>query len=168
MCSKIISSLCKIKWFWLTFKNVHSFDVAFLHLLAVVFPPFSWGFIGNPVDWKKSYPTAKIYSFPPSEKPVVFLVTYLILGERKVSLMALRQVLPKVLSAACFFSYTIMTYLKKLDGTMSLDIIQCLAGIFSSVIPKVSPFLEKIFPPLMSLYWTQAVWTVPLSPEAIW
>ena len=154
MSSKIISSLCKIKWFWLTSKHVHSFDVAFLHQLAVAFPPFFWAFIGNPVNWEKSYPKAKIYSIPPSEKPVVFLIRSLILGERKESLIALRQVLPKVLPGACFFSHTIMTYLKKLDGTMSLDIKQCPAGIFSSIIPEVSPFLQKTFPSLMLLYWT--------------
>ena len=130
MSSIIISSPCKIKWFWLTSKNVLSFDVAFLHPLVEAFPPFFLAFIGNPVDLEKPYPTAKIDSFPPLEKPVFFRITYLILGERKVSLIALRQVLPKVLLVAWFFSYTIMTYLKKLDGTMSLDTKQCPAGIY--------------------------------------
>ena len=139
MCSMIISSACKIKWFWLTSKNVLSFDVAFLHPLVEAFPPFSLAFIGNPVDLEKPYPTAKIYLFPPLEKPVFFRITYLILRERKVSLIALRQVLPKVLLVAWFFSYTIMTYLKKLDGTMALDTKQCPAGIY----PRYLPFYKK-------------------------
>ena len=135
MSSKIISSLCEIKWFWLTSKNVLFFDVAFLHPLAVAFSPFSWAFKGNPVDSEKSYPTAKIYSFPLLGKPVFFRITYPILRKRKVSLIALRQVSPKVLLVACFFSYTIMIYLRKLDGTMSVDTKQCPGGIYPRYLP---------------------------------
>ena len=80
---------------------------------------------------------------------------------KKVSLIAFRQILPKMLLVARIFSYTIFIYLKKLDGTKSLNTKQFSAGLSPRIIPQVSPFLPKISPPLMFLCYTHHVWTVP-------
>ena len=106
-------------------------------------------------------PTKRLSPFIP------FLITNHILG-KKVSLIAFIQILPKILPAACMFSYTIMTYLEKLDGTKSLNTKQCPAWLCSRIIYHVSPFVPKMFPPLMLLYYTHQVWTVPPSPEPLW
>ena len=76
-------------------------------------------------------------------QPISLLITDHIL-EKKVSLMAFRQILPNILSAVV--SYTIMTYLKKLNGTKSLNTKQCPVGLSSRIIPQESPFLRNIFP----------------------
>ena len=60
--------------------------------------------------------------------PVPPLITHYILG-KKVALIAFRLVLPKILLEACIFSYTIMTYLKKLVGTKSLNTSQRPTGL---------------------------------------
>ena len=51
----------------------------------------------------------------------------------KYNIIAFRQNLPKILPAACIFSYTILTYLKKLDEAKS-------HRISPRNIPQVSPF----------------------------
>ena len=84
--------------------------------------------------------------------------------EKKVSLIAFRQILPKILSVACIFSYTNMTYLKKLDETKSLNTKQCVAGLSSRITTQVSPFLPKVPPPLIVPFCTNHVWTVPPFP----
>ena len=48
--------------------------------------------------------------------------------EKKVALITFRQILSKILPVASIFSYTILTYLKKLDGTKSLNTKQYPAG----------------------------------------
>ena len=55
--------------------------------------------------------------------------------KKKVSLIAFRQILSKILPEACIFSNTIMSYLKKLVGTKSFNLKQCPAGLFSWIIP---------------------------------
>ena len=55
--------------------------------------------------------------------------------EKKVSRIAFKQVLPKILCATCIFSQEIMSYLKKLIGTVSLDTKHCPAGLPSRIIP---------------------------------
>ena len=65
-----------------------------------------------------------------------------ILG-KKVSLIVFRQFLPNILPVACIFSYTIMTYLKKLDGNKTLNTKQCPAGLSPRIIPHTTPFLLK-------------------------
>ena len=64
--------------------------------------------------------------------------------------------------ACIFITYTIITYLKKLDGTKSLNTKQCPVGLSPTIIPQVSPFLPKVSPPLMLLCCTHRVWTGPL------
>ena len=66
--------------------------------------------------------------------------------QKKVSLMVFRQILPKILFAVDIFSYTITTYLKKLDGTKPLNTKQCPLGLSPRFIPQESPFLPNIFP----------------------
>ena len=80
-----------------------------------------------------------------SAKRSISLVRLLITDHilRKKSLIAFRQILVKILPAACIFSYTIMTYLKKLHGTNSLNTKQCPVGLSTRIIPQVSPFLPK-------------------------
>ena len=87
--------------------------------------------------------------------------------ERIVSLIAFRQIVSKILHVASIFSYTIMTYLKKLDGIKSLNTKQCPSGLSPRIIPKMSPFLPKIFLPLMLFCCSCQVWTVSPSPESL-
>ena len=47
--------------------------------------------------------------------------------EKKISQVALREILSKVMPGACIFSNTIMTYMKRLVGTKSLTAKQCSA-----------------------------------------
>ena len=74
------------------------------------------------------YPTKKL---SPSVLP---LITKRIL-EKKVSLIACRQILAKILPAAYIFSNTIMTNLKKLIGNERLNTKQCPAGLSPKIIP---------------------------------
>ena len=55
------------------------------------------------------------------------------------------QILPKMLPVMHIFSFAIMTYLKKLTGTKSLNREQCPAGLSPRIIPSlpVSLFLPK-------------------------
>ena len=87
--------------------------------------------------------------------------------ERIVSLIAFRQILSKILHVASIFSYTIMTYLKKLAGIKSLNTKQCPSGLSPRIIPKISPFLPKIFLPLRLFCCSCQVWTVSPSPESL-
>ena len=100
------------------------------------------------------HPTQKSSSFVP-----VLNIDHIL--KKKVSLIAFRQILPKTMSVACIFSYTNMTYLKKLDETKSLNTKQCVAGLSSRITPQVSPFLPKMPPPLILPFCTNQVWTVP-------
>ena len=50
-------------------------------------------------------------------------------NEKKVSLISFRQISRNILPVACIFSSTIMTHLKKLVVTKSLDIKHCPAGL---------------------------------------
>ena len=77
-----------------------------------------------------------------SSSPVLLLNTDHIL-RKKVSLIVFRQFLPNILPVACIFSYTIMTYLKKLDGTKTLNRKQCPAGLSPRIIPHITSFLPK-------------------------
>ena len=106
--------------------------------------PILLSLYGKPWGLEKILRNIQIFThFSHQRNLSFFLITYLILGGGKVSLIDLRQVLPTVLSAACILSYTIMTYLEKIDGTMSLNTKQCPTRIFSSVIPQVSPPFKK-------------------------
>ena len=59
--------------------------------------------------------------------------------KKKVSLIDFKQILPKILPAAYIFSYTIMTNLKKLIGTKSLNTKQSPAGLSPRIIPHYPP-----------------------------
>ena len=54
---------------------------------------------------------------------------------KKVSLIAFRQILPKILPAVCIFSHTVMIYVKKYNGTKSLNTKQYPAGLSPRIIP---------------------------------
>ena len=56
-----------------------------------------------------------------------------------------RQILSKILSVTHIFSYTIMTFSKKLARTKSLNTQQC-PGLSSRIIPRVSHMLPKLSP----------------------
>ena len=76
----------------------------------------------------------------PDHKPYI--------GEKAIS-NSLYTNFTKSFPVAC--SYTIMIYLKKLDGTKSLNTEQCPTGLSPKIIPQVSPFLPKMSPLLMLL-----------------
>ena len=61
-------------------------------------------------------------------------------------LIALREIFPKKLPVACIFTYTIMAYLKKLNGTKSLNPKQCLMLLCCT--HQVS-----VFPPSLQMLW---------------
>ena len=62
---------------------------------------------------------------------------------KKVSLIAFRQILPKILSVLYIFSFIIRTYLKKFTGIKSLSTKQCPAELSPWIISHVSPFYQK-------------------------
>ena len=70
--------------------------------------------------------------------PVPPLITDYIL-EKKVSLIAFTEILPKILPAVCTFSYTIKTYFKRLVGNKSFNTKQCLAELSLRIIPHYYP-----------------------------
>ena len=95
-----------------------------------------------------------------SSSLVPLLIPDHILG-KKVSLIDFRQILPEILPVMCIFSYTIMTYLKNLEGTKSLNTKQFPAGLSPRIMHQVSPFLPKC--PL--LWWCSVALTrCRLSP----
>ena len=57
----------------------------------------------------------------------------------KKSIVAFRQFFSKILSQACIFSNTVMTYLKKLVGTKSLNAKQFPAGLSPGIISHYHP-----------------------------
>ena len=72
-----------------------------------------------------------------STKKLSALIPPLILDyilERKVSLIAFRQILPKILPAWYIFSNSIMANLKKLIGNKYLNRKQCPAGLSPRII----------------------------------
>ena len=69
----------------------------------------------------------KIYSPCP-------LITDHILG-KKVSLIAFREILPKILPEGCIFSNTIINYLKQLVGIKFFNTKQCSSGLSPRIIP---------------------------------
>ena len=84
---------------------------------------------------------------------------------KKVSLMTFRDI---TYHKHFHCIYTIMTYLKKLIRTKSLNTKSCLAGLSSRIIHTVSPFLPKNPLPMMLLCCPQQVWTVSPSSESFW
>ena len=84
--------------------------------------------------------------------------------EKGVFLIGFRKFLPNILPAAYIFSYTIMSYLKKLVGTKSVNTKQCSVALSLRIISHVFPSLPKLSPPLMLLCCPQQAWTfVPFS-----
>ena len=75
-------------------------------------------------DWKFEFSSSVGYHaqshFPP------LIIDHIL--EENVALIAFRQILPKILSAAYIFSI-IMTNLKKLTGNKSINTKQCPAGL---------------------------------------
>ena len=78
-----------------------------------------------------------------SSSPVPVLIKDHIFG-KKVSLIAFRKILPKTFPVPCMFSYTIMTYLKNLDGTKSLNTKQCSAGSSLKIILMYLHFYQNV------------------------
>ena len=80
----------------------------------------------------------KLWTFPSvgyhPQSPFPPLITDHIL-EKKVALIALRQILQKTLSVVYIFSIIIMINLKKLIGNKSLNTKQCPAELSSRIIP---------------------------------
>ena len=73
-------------------------------------------------------------SSPLKNEPFCPLITDYIL-EKRVSLIAFRNILSKFFFEACIFSNTIVTYLIKLVGTKSLNTKECPAGLSLGIIP---------------------------------
>ena len=89
--------------------------------------------------------------------------------EKKVPLIAFMHTFyQKFFMQGDIFSCTMTPYLKKLVGTKSLNTKRCPAGLSPRIIPHVSPFVPKMFPPLMLLCCPHHVWIVPTSPEPLW
>ena len=80
----------------------------------------------------KSPPSVGYHTHQKIESPCPLIIDHIL--EKKVSLIAFRQILSKVLPEPCIFSYTIMTYLKKLVGTKSVNKKQCPAGLSPRII----------------------------------
>ena len=68
------------------------------------------------------------------------------------------------LQSLAFFSYTIMTYLKKLNGK-SLNKKQCTPGLSPRIIPGYLPFYQNVLFFDMLLCCTHQVWNVSPSPK---
>ena len=112
-------------------------------------PPFPLNLYGKPWDGESPMQQLQMYAIPLAEKLVPLLIIDHILV-KKVSLITFRQVLPNILLLARIFSYTIMIYSRKLNGTKSLNTKECPAGLSPRIIPQVSPFLQqKMSPPLL-------------------
>ena len=101
-----------------------------------------------------------------SNPPISLLIIDYILW-KKASVIAFRLILPKFFSAACILSYTIMTYLKNLDGTNSINTKQCPTRLSPRIIPQVSLFLPKMLPLLMLLCCTYHMWRSPPFLEEV-
>ena len=69
---------------------------------------------------------------------------------KKVSLIAYRQILPKILHVVLIFSFTIMAYFEKFVGIKSYSTKQCPAELSPWIIPPVLLILPKMFPLLSS------------------
>ena len=82
--------------------------------------------------------------------------------EKNVSLIAFRQILTKILSAAWIQLHTYDIW-KSSIKTKSLNTKHWSAGLSPRIICQVSP-LTKISKNCC----THQVWTVPLSPEPLW
>ena len=85
--------------------------------------------------------------------PIPPLITDQIL-EKKVSLIPNRTILPNILN------YTVMTYLKNLDETNSLNYLR-------EFYLRYPHYLSQMSHPLMLLCCPQQVWTVSSSPEPL-
>ena len=107
---------------------------------------------------------------------------------KKVSLIAFRQIVSKILPKACIFSNAIMAFLKKLLGTKSLNTKQCPTGLSPKIIshyphkhlwetlamgtnptqqPKIYSFPPPGKSPLINLHLLSKMSFVPLSPHQI-
>ena len=88
-------------------------------------------------------PTKKLKRSLPDQRPYIW---------RKILLIALRQILPKILPVARILSFKNM---KKLAGTKCHNTKHCSAGLSPRIIPPVFPFLLKVYsfpPPEKSLF----------------
>ena len=84
-------------------------------------------------------PSIGYYSPPENWVPLSFPWSQLTYWKKNISLIAFRPILPKILPAACIFSYTIMICLKKLIGTKSLNKNQCPTELFLIIISRYPP-----------------------------
>ena len=155
----IFSRLNPIKEFATSFINLHAvhlliqkkilsltlFKIIAVSGLSILLRVFLMGRSGHPTTWGHlgGLPASqKVWTFPfcwisPPLKNWVSLspITDYIL-KKKISLIAFRQILSKILPEACIFSNTVMTYLKKFVGTKSLNTNQCPAGLSPRIIPQ--------------------------------
>ena len=65
---------------------------------------------------------------------------------KKVSVIAFRNIAPKILPVVHISSLIFTTYLKKFIGIKSISTKQCPAELSPWIIPPVSPILPKMFP----------------------
>ena len=93
-------------------------------------------FFGGGSPYKpKSLNFALLWDITPTKiYPPCPLITDYILG-KKVSLIAFREILPKILPEGCIFSNTIINYLKQLVGIKSFNAKQCSSGLSPRIIP---------------------------------
>ena len=96
---------------------------------------FSFFFGGGSPYKPKSLNFALLWDITPTKiYPPCPLITDYILG-KKVSLIAFREILPKILPEGCIFSNTIINYLKQLVGIKSFNAKQCSSGLSPRIIP---------------------------------
>ena len=86
----------------------------------------------------------------------------------KVSLIALRQIKPKILLVVHFFSFIITTYLKTLLGTKSLKYKAVSSRIISLSYDPMYPLFYQKCPLLSSCVLPNQVWTVLPLPPNLW
>ena len=81
------------------------------------------GLPADPKGW--TLPFCWISSFQKIVSPCPLMKDHIL--EKKISQVALREILSKIMPGACIFSNTIMTYMKRLVGTKFLTTKQCSA-----------------------------------------
>ena len=84
--------------------------------------------------------------------------------EKKLSLIAFRQVLTKILPASLFIHLHNYDLFEKARLELSSLIQNCPAGLYPRIIRKLSPFLPK----MLKNCCIHQVWTVTPSTETLW
>ena len=94
------------------------------------------GFVGSPCK-AKSLNFFLLLGITPPKNWVPLFPDHKPNIRKKVSVIAFRQILSKILPKACIFSNTIITYLKKFIGTKSFNTKHWTAGLSPRIYPII-------------------------------